>query len=180
MTKTWKDESAVGERLAVKISREYDYPRESVFKLLTDPKKAAKVWGPEGSVKHVFELDPRPGGAMTIHAGDSKRIFAKTSGTILEIVPPELLVFKSTTTPAGGNDPWEALQTVTLEELGPKRTRVTVQVKVLAAGSFPGGLESLEEGYAGGWGQTLDMMQRELAGSSVPGLLRKTNVSGDR
>jgi uncharacterized protein YndB with AHSA1/START domain len=180
MTKAWKDESADGERVAVKISREYDYPRESVFKLLTDPKKAAKVWGPEGSVKHVFELDPRPGGAMVIHDGDSKRIFAKTSGTILEIVPPELLVFKSATTSAEATDPWEALQTVTLEELSPTRTRVTVQVRVLAAGSFPGGVESLEEGYAGGWGETLDMMQRELGGSSVPGRPRKTSLSGGR
>jgi uncharacterized protein YndB with AHSA1/START domain len=162
MTKIWKNESADGERIAVKISREYDFPRESVFKMLTDPKKAVKVWGPEGSVKHVFELDPRPGGAITIHDGDSERIYAKTSGTILEIVPPELLVFKSATTPAEGTAPWEALQTVTLEELGPKRTRVTVQVKVLAAGSFPGGVESLEEGFVGGWGQTFDMLQRAL------------------
>lgn len=162
MTKTWENESVDGERMAVRISREYDFPRELVFKLLTDPKKAAKVWGPEGSVKHVFELDPRPGGAITIHDGDSERVFAKTSGTIVEIVPPELLVFKSATTPAEGTAPWEALQMVTLEELGPARTRVTVQVKVLATGSFPGGVQSLEEGFVGGWGQTLDMLQRAL------------------
>jgi uncharacterized protein YndB with AHSA1/START domain len=162
MTKEWKNESADGERIAVKISRDYDFPRELVFKYLTDPKKAVRVWGPEGSVKHVFELDPRPGGAITIHDGDTERIFARTTGTILEIVPPQLLVFRSATTPAEGTSPWEALQTVTLEELGPKRTRVTVLVKVLANGSFPGGVESLEEGFQGGWGQTLDMLQGEL------------------
>jgi uncharacterized protein YndB with AHSA1/START domain len=163
MTQPRKREAAGGERLAVKISREYDFPRESVFRLLTDPRKAAKVWGPEGSVKHVFELDPRPGGKITIHDGDSERILSKTSGTILEFVPPELFVFKSVTTPAEEMAPWEALQTVTLEELGPARTRVTVRVKVLGAGSFPGGPESLEEGFVGGWGQTLDMLQRALS-----------------
>ena len=105
MTKAWKNETADGERVAVKISKDYDFPRRSVFNLLTDPKKAAKVWGPEGSVKHVFELDPRPGGAITIHDGDSERIFAKTTGTILEFVPPELLVFRSATTPAEGTPP---------------------------------------------------------------------------
>jgi len=162
MTKEWKNESADGERIAVRISRDYDFPREKVFELLTDPRKAVKVWGPEGSVKHVFELDPRPGGAITIHDGDSERIFARTTGTILELVPPELLVFKSATTPAEGTPPWEALQKVTLEELSPQRTRVTVLVKVLATGSFPGGVESLEEGFQGGWGETLDMLQRAL------------------
>jgi uncharacterized protein YndB with AHSA1/START domain len=162
MTTEWRNESADGERIAVKISKVYDFPRESVFQLLTDPKKAGKVWGPEGSVKHVFELDPRPGGAITIHDGDSERIYARTTGTILEIVPPKRLVFKSATTPSEGTAPWEALQTVTLDELGPKRTRVTVLVKVLANGSFPGGVESLEEGFQGGWEETLDMLGREL------------------
>jgi len=162
MNRGWKDRSADGVRSVVKISRDYDFPRETIFRMLTDPKKAAKVWGPEGSVKHVFELDPRPGGAITIHDGDSERILARTSGTILEIVPPELLVFKSATTPAEGTAPWEALQSVTLEAIGPQRTRVTVQVKVLATGSFPGGVESLEEGFQGGWGETFDMLERAL------------------
>jgi len=165
MTKEWNNESADGERNAVKITRDYDYPRESVFRLLTDPKKAANVWGPEGSVKYRFELDPRPGGAIIIHDGDSERIYAKTSGTVLEIVPPERLVVKTATTATiatGGTDPWEALQTVMLEELGPKRTRVTVLVKILARGSFPGGVEPLEKGFQGGWGQSLDRLQREL------------------
>jgi hypothetical protein len=39
---------------------------------------------------------------------------------------------------------------------------VTVRVKILATGSFPGGVESLEEGYQGGWGETFDKLQREL------------------
>jgi uncharacterized protein YndB with AHSA1/START domain len=162
MTKERGKEPADGETVAVKISREYDYPREAVFAHLTDPKKAAKVWGPEGSVKYVFELDRRPGGALTIHDGDANGILARTSGTILEIVPPELLVFRSATTPAEGSAPWEALQTVTLEALGPKRTRVTVLVKVLAAGAFPGGVDALQKGYRGGWGQTFDLLGRAL------------------
>jgi uncharacterized protein YndB with AHSA1/START domain len=162
MTGSRKYEMEVAQRTAVKISRDYDFPRESVFQMLTDPKKAAKVWGPEGSVKYVFELDPRPGGTITIHDGDHERIIARTSGTILEFVPPELLVFRSATTPAEGTVPWEALQTVTLEELGPRRTRVTVQVRVLSPGAFPGGIDALEQGFKGGWGQTFDMLERAL------------------
>jgi uncharacterized protein YndB with AHSA1/START domain len=161
MNEGWRKESTDGERSAVKISREFDFPRESVFSMLTDPKKAAKVWGPEGAVKLVFELDPRPGGAIRIHDKYEGKT-AKTSGTITDIVVPELLVFRSITTPEEGADPWEALQTVILEELAPTRTRVTILVKILATGSFPGGVDSLEEGFQGGWGETLDMLQREL------------------
>jgi uncharacterized protein YndB with AHSA1/START domain len=161
MKQKWRKESTDGERTAVKISRDFDFPRESVFNMLTDPKKAAKVWGPEGAVKLVFELDPRPGGAIKIHDYYEGKT-AKTTGTITEIVVPELLVFRSVTTPEEGTAPWEALQTVTFEGLTPKRTRVTVLVKILATGSFPGGVESLEKGFQGGWGETFDMLQREL------------------
>ena len=161
MNQKWRKESTDGERSAVKITREFDFPRETVFNMLTDAKKAAKVWGPEGAVKLVFELDPRPGGALRIH-DHYKGKTAKTSGIITEFVVPELLAFRSVTTPSGGTAPWEALQTVTFEELSPKRTRVTVLVRVLATGSFPGGVESLEEGFQGGWGETLDMLQGEL------------------
>jgi uncharacterized protein YndB with AHSA1/START domain len=157
-----KKGSKHAERDAITVTRDYDFPRASVFSMLTDPKKAVKVWGPEGSVKRVFELDLRPGGALTIHDGDSERILARTSGTVLDVVAPELLVFQSSTTPADGSAAWEAMQTVKLEELGPRRTRVTVLVKVLEPGSVPGGVESLEEGYQGGWRETLDMLGRAL------------------
>ena len=162
MNQRSRKESTGGERSGVKISREFDFPRETVFDILTDSKKAVKVWGPEGAVKLVFELDRRPGGAITIHDRNSEGIIAKTSGTVMEIVVPERLVFRSVTTIGVATAPFEALQTVVFEELSPKRTRVTVLVKVTAIGSFPGGVESLEGGFQGGWGETFDMLQREL------------------
>ena len=162
MNQKWENDSKDGERAAVTISKEYDFPRQKVLEMLTDEKKAVKVWGPEGAVKHVFKLDPRPGGAITIHDGDKEGIVAKTSGTILEFVAPELFAFRSVTSIRDMPVPFEALQTVTFTEIGPNRTRVTVLVKVIASGSFPGGVESLEEGFMGGWGETFDMLQRGL------------------
>jgi uncharacterized protein YndB with AHSA1/START domain len=150
-----------GERSAVTISREFDFPRETVFNMFIDPQKAVKFWGPDGAVKLVFELDPRPGGAIRIHDHYEGKT-ARTSGTVTEIVAPELLAFRSATTPEEGTAPWEALQTLTFEALGPKRTRVTIRVKILAMGSWPGDVGSLEGGFRGGWGETLDMLQREL------------------
>jgi len=162
MNQKWRKESTDGERSAVKVSRDFDFPRESVFHLLTDPKKGAVSWSPEEAVNLVFELDPRPGGAIRIHDRDSEGNVHKTSGTVVEIVVPELLVVKTATVPASGTAPWEALQTVTFEALSPTRTRVTVRVKVLATGSFPGAVESLEEGFQGGWGEVLEKLRRAL------------------
>ena len=162
MNQAWRKETTDGERSAVKTSRDYDFPRDTVFKMFTDPKKAVKFWGPEGAVKLVFELDPRPGGAIRIHDRNSEGTTSKTSGTVLEIVVPELLVFRSATSFGEGGAPFEALQTVMFEDLSPTRTRVTALVRILALGSFPGDVESLEAGFQGGWGETLDMLQREL------------------
>jgi uncharacterized protein YndB with AHSA1/START domain len=156
-----KEESTYMERNAITVYRDYDFPRESVFSMLTSRTTASKFFSPEGAEKVVFEWDPRPGGAIRIHDRDAKGHFGKTSGTIVELVAPELLVFRSTTS-VNGTAPFDALQTVKFEELGPTKTRVIVRVKVLQPGGFPGGVESLEQGFMGGWGQTLDMLQREL------------------
>lgn len=151
-----------GERNGARVSREFDYPRELVFSMFIEPKKAARFWGPEGSTNLAFELDPRRGGAIRIVDRNRKGVIGNTSGTILDIVVPELLVFRSATSFPEGATPWEALQTMRFEELGPQRSRVTVVVQVLAAGSFPGGVESLEGAYLGGWGETFDRLQRGL------------------
>ena len=160
MNQQSKKESTHEERHDVELSRVYDFPRESVFNMFADPKKAVKFFSPEGAVKLLFEWDPRPGGAIRIH-DRYEGTTHKTEGTILEFVAPELLVYRSATQ-GEGDAPFEALQTMKFESLGPKKTRVTILVKVLTPGSFPGGIESLAEGFKGGWGQTLDMLQREL------------------
>lgn len=150
------------ERGGAKLSREFDFPRELVFTRLTDPRKGAVSWSPEDAVNLVFELDPRPGGAMRVHDQDRDGNVAKTTGTVVEIVVPELLIVKTATTLPGAAVPFEALQTLRFEALGPRKTRVTIWVKVLATGSFPGDAASLEEGFEGGWGEVLGKLQRAL------------------
>ena len=162
MSQKGSNETMEGARPGVKISRDFDHPREAVYRMLTQPNKAAGIWSPEGAVQELFELDPKPGGSFRIHDRDGEGHVHKTTGTVVDISPPGLLVVKTSTAPASGAAPWEALQTVTLEELGPKRTRLTVIVRVLSKGSFPGGVESLEEGFQGGWGEVIEKMQRAL------------------
>ncbi len=157
-------DNRAGDRSVARIARDLDFPRASVFRMFTDPKKAARWFGtPDGAVNVLFELNARPGGTIRIHDQEPGGPVHRTSGTVLEVVEPERFAFKSVTTLAEGSTPFEALQTVTLEEISPTRTRVVVIVKVLSVGSFPGGVPSLVEGFEGGWGQTLDKLQRELA-----------------
>ena len=130
--------------------------------MFTDSKKAAKWWGPEGWVNLAFELDPRPGGAMRIEDRDPDGTVFRTTGKILELIVPERLVYKSSTTIGNRAAPFEAVQTVTFEEIGPGRTRVTAIVDVRAVGSWSGDILSLAEGFKGGWGESFDRLQREL------------------
>lgn len=149
-------------RDGVTISREYAFPRAIVFGMFTDAKKAERFWGIEGAVSRVFEIDARPGGAIRIEERDREGNVGRTSGTVLEVIVPERLVFRSATVMPGGTTPFEVLQTVRFEELGPRKTRVSAHVKVLELGSFPGGAGDLEDGFRGGWGETFDALEKAL------------------
>lgn len=168
MKQTSAKVSDSGERHHVKLSREFEFPRESVFRMMTDPKKAARWFGsPEGAVKLLFEIDPRPGGAIRLHDRTSDGTVGRTSGSFVEVVTPERISFKTATTLDGSTVSFEALQTMIFEALSPSRTRLTVLVDILSTGTFPGGAEPLAAGYTGGWSQTLDMLQRELEQSAA-------------
>lgn len=163
MKQSGSAESMAGKSHQVKVTREFDCPREVIFGMVTDPKKAVKWFGsPEGAVKLDFELDARPGGKIKLQDRHSDGTTFQTTGTFVEVLPPERISFTTATKPEGGSVPFEALQTMIFEEIGPRRTRLTVLVEVLAAGEVPGGVESLVEGYRGGWGDTLEMLRTEL------------------
>ena len=163
MTQTKSTGPMAGDPNTVVITRDFDFPRATLFEYFTDPKKAAKWFGtPEGAITVLFELDARPGGTLRIHDREAGGPIHETSGTVLEVVEPELLSFRSSTELNLGAPPFEALQTVTLEEVTPKKTRVTVVVRVLSAASVPGGVPALLEGFQGGWGETFDKLQRLL------------------
>lgn len=58
-------------------------PRENVFRFLTDSPRWATWWGPGSAI------DPRPGGAVLIRYPDGTEV----SGEVLEVQPPERIVF---------------------------------------------------------------------------------------
>ena len=95
-------------------SRLFDAPRELVFSAFTDPKHLAQWWGPNGF---------RPGGVwrFVMHGPDGRDYQNRI--TYEEIVRPERIVYCHD----GGEDvePVQFSQTLTFEDLGCSRTRLT-------------------------------------------------------
>jgi len=111
----------------IRLVREYDAPRELVWKALTDPAHVEVWWGPDGFTNTTTKIDVRPGGSwvFVMHGPDGKDW--PNAITYHEIVAPERIVFRH----GEGEDvnPDEDFASViTLEDLGgdPARTRLTM------------------------------------------------------
>ena len=101
------------------LTREFDAPRELVFKAMTDPNHIPRWWGPRRYTTVVDKMDVRPGGKWRfINKGpDGEHAFR---GEYREIVPPERIV----TTEAFDESwyPGEAVGMIELSERPPGRT----------------------------------------------------------
>jgi uncharacterized protein YndB with AHSA1/START domain len=76
------------------LTREYDAPRELVYKAWTDKELVSEWWGPNGFTAPVVELDVRPGGAINIVMEDTEGMIEKgirypLSGSFQEVIKPE-------------------------------------------------------------------------------------------
>jgi uncharacterized protein YndB with AHSA1/START domain len=142
------------------IIRIFDAPRELVFKAWTDSKHLAQWWGPKDFTNPVCEVDPRPGGALYIEMTGPDGVAYPVKGTFREIVPPERLVFTTTSfEDESGNPQLGGLNTVTFEDCEGK-TRLTLHVtmfKDTAATAWA------LAGMSAGWTQSLDKLVDALA-----------------
>jgi uncharacterized protein YndB with AHSA1/START domain len=156
------------------ITREFDAPRELVFKMWTEPKHMAQWWGPRDVINPVCEMDVRPGGAYRIVMHDLNGIEYPIQGVYRQVVKPERLVMtmdcsehseewhdmvkpnrqKWERNPAG-----EMLATVTFEELNGK-TKVTIRVRLISATIRDA---MVKMGMNEGWSQSLDRLGELLA-----------------
>jgi uncharacterized protein YndB with AHSA1/START domain len=104
-------------------SRVIDAPRDLVFTAFTDPQHLAQWWGPNGFTTTTHAFDFRPGGVwrFVMHGPDGRDYQNRV--TYDEIVPPERLVYHH----GGGEDvePVQFSQTLTFEDLGNGKTRLT-------------------------------------------------------
>ena len=108
------------------ITREFDAPRELVFKACTDPQLIPQWWGPRSLSTEVDTMDVRPGGQWRFLNRDAEGNEFAFHGVYHEILAPERIIdtFEFEELPETGH---VALETMTLEELPGGRTRLTTQ-----------------------------------------------------
>lgn len=85
------------------ITREFNAPRDLVFKAWTDSELLARWWGPKGFTMVTSRMDLRPGGIFHYSMKDAAG--AEMVGRFLyrEIVEPERLVFTNAFADENGN-----------------------------------------------------------------------------
>jgi uncharacterized protein YndB with AHSA1/START domain len=105
------------------LTREFDAPRELVFKAMTDPALLSRWWGPRKYRTVVDTMDARPGGKWrmrNIAADGGEHAFR---GEFREVVPSERIVWTFEYEPLPGHI---SVETMTLTERD-GRTLLTVR-----------------------------------------------------
>jgi uncharacterized protein YndB with AHSA1/START domain len=113
------------EKQEIYIIREFDAPRDIVFKAYSDPDLLVQWVGPHNRKMRIDRYDPRSGGAYRYFVcNEEGREIAAFNGVIHEVAPPERIIqtFEYEGLPERGH---VTLDTVTFEKLPGNRTKVT-------------------------------------------------------
>lgn len=114
----------------LEIEREFDAPRDLVWKMFADPYHLSRWWGPKGFTNPVVELDFREGGRWHhVMRGPDGRDYPADS-VFIEIVPPERIVYRNaaaTDAVFGDNPPPSFLRVISFEAISESRTRLTLE-----------------------------------------------------
>ena len=108
------------------ITREFDAPRELVFKAITDPQLIPQWWGPRYLTTEVDKIDVRPGGQWRFINRDAQGNAYAFHGVYHEILASERIIdtFEFEGLPETGH---VTLETMKFEALPGGRTRLTTQ-----------------------------------------------------
>lgn len=140
------------------LTREFDAPRELVFKAMTDPALLPRWWGPRKYRTVVDELDARPGGKWrmrNIAADGGEHAFR---GEFREVVPSERVVWTFEYEPLPGHI---SVETMTLTERD-GRTLLTVRDQFSSKEDLEGMVNSGMESGARESYERLDELIGEL------------------
>jgi uncharacterized protein YndB with AHSA1/START domain len=154
-------------------SRVFDAPRDKVWKAWTEAERLKQWWGPKGFVVKQLKLDLRPGGTLhyCLQAPDGSEMWGKMA--YKEIVKEKKLVFINSFSDAKGgttrhpwseNWPLEMDSTISFEDAGPGKTKVSINW-MPAPGSTEAEMKTFDEGRASmkqGWGGTMDQLADNL------------------
>ena len=156
----------------VAIAREFDAPRDLVWKAWTEPERLARWWGAPGSEIRVESLDLRAGGTFhySMRTPNGPEMWGKF--VYREVNPEDCLVFVTCFSDANGGvtrNPWiagwplEILNTLTLTEHDGKTTLTLRGGPINASAeelqTFAAGVSGMQQGFAG----TFKQLDRYLA-----------------
>src|SRR5881392_3757958 len=108
------------------ITREFDAPRELVFKACTAPNLIPQWWGPRSLSTEVDKMDVRPGGQWRFINRDAEGKEYAFHGVYHEVLAPVRVIdtFEFEGLPETGH---VTLETMKLEELPGGRTKLIAQ-----------------------------------------------------
>ena len=146
----------------VTVERVINAPRELVWRAWTEPEHFARWYGPTGFTLPTCKIDLRVGGRHLwgMRSPDGQEMFS--TGIYQEIVPFERFVATDAFSgkdgnivPMGDGHPTETILTLTLEDLGDGKTKMTLRQ---AGWSDP----DMAAGAGGGWNQAFDKLEAAL------------------
>jgi len=143
------------------ITREFDAPRDIIFKAFTDPEIYKQWIGPRGLTTIIDTFESRDGGSWRYIQKDAEGNEFAFHGVNHEVSPPERII---------GTFEWEGLpekghvllQTARFEELADNRTRLTQQSVFQSILDRDGMIQTgMEEGVKDSY-QRLDKLLEKL------------------
>ena len=138
------------------ITREFDAPRELVFKAMTDPNLIPRWWGPRGHVTTVDQMDVRPGGKWRFIDREPSGRESAFRGEFREVTAPERVVQTFEWEPMAGHI---SVNTATLTEKD-GRTLVTT-LSLFSSKEDRDGM--IQSGMENGLRETHDRLSELLA-----------------
>ena len=137
------------------ITREFDAPRELVFKACTDPALLSQWWGPRYLTTEVDKMDVRSGGKWRFIQRDAEGHEYGFHGVYHEILAPERVIqtFEFEGLPETGH---VTLETMKLEALPGGRTLMSLQSIYQSVADRDSVLQS---GMEGGANDTYDRLE---------------------
>jgi uncharacterized protein YndB with AHSA1/START domain len=143
----------------IRFEREFDAPRELVFKAMTDPELFKQWWGPREQEFVKFDMDVRPGGEWSVVSRGPDGVEHPFRGEYREIVPPERMVWTFIyDVPPINEHP--SIETMTLSELPGSRTKM-IAISVHDAKEWRDG--HIEAGMEKGAAETYERLDELLA-----------------
>ena len=146
------------------IAREFDAPRELVFKAHTDPNLYPQWLGPRRLTMKLEKFEPRSGGMWRYTHKDTDRNEYGFHGVINEVLQHERIIdtFEYEGLPERGH---VALQTLRLQELPGGRTKLTAQAVFQSVADRDGMIQSgAEQGVNESYERLDELLKKTIEG----------------